>query len=307
MQLAPTPQDEAERLEAVHQLNILDSDIEERFDCITRIVHHSFNIPTAYIALVDTNRVWFKSSFGKEANEANETPRDLSFCGHAICNVVTNDASSRLFEVPDANTDVRFSDNPLVTDKCRIRYYMAFVLQSVDHKNIGTLCMVDQRPRTLSDKEKSLFTELGFMAEEVVNNSQIFRQINSTGDNENFYADKLLTLSTKLGSVQKLFNDSLKKHNINFKEWCILNEIIHTELASPYLIGKKMGISPPLMTRKLDNLEIKNLVERWHSKDGDRRFVHLTCTEQGRNMWQQGITEANELGENHLGNIICLN
>jgi DNA-binding MarR family transcriptional regulator len=291
MQLAAIPFDEAQRLDAVHRLRILDSDSEERFDRITRIACHLFDAPAVFITLVDHDRIWFKSTAGCDIREE---PRDVSFCGHTINNIVTEDFSSRLFEVLDAEHDDRFHDNSFIIDECNVRYYLGCVLQSKDHRNIGTFCMTDTRARTFSESQKKLFLDLGLMAEAELNNHQIY------SDN---YADKLLNLTATFKSVQKQFNEALKNHNINYEEWCILNAIIQTELASPHLISQMLGTTPPLMTRKLDRLEIKALVKRWHSKDGDRRFVHLTCSEKGRNIWRKGLEKANHLGELLLENI----
>jgi len=293
MQLAPIPFDDAQRLEALHNMRILDSEPEERFDRITRIAHHLFDVPSVFITLVDHKRVWFKSMYGCDVREE---PRDISFCGHTINNIVIEDFSSRLFEVLDAEQDDRFYDNSFIIEQCNARYYMGFALQSKDHHNIGTLCMSDIRPRVFSESQKKLFADFGFMAEAELSNYRI---------SSDEYANKLLNLTATLESVQKQFNESLKKHDTNYKEWRILNEIIQTEFASPHLISQKLGIAPPLMTRKLDTLEIKRLIERWHSKDGGRRFVHLTCSEKGSNLWREGLEEANRLGEIHLENIIC--
>jgi len=312
MQLAPIPFDEAQRLDALRRLLILDSEPEERFDRITRIAHHLFDIPFAFITLVDDSRVWFKSAYGCDMKEEG---RDLSICGHAICNSVTEDISSRLFEVHDTEKDDRFSDNTFVTEKCGIRYYLGFVLQSADHRNIGTLCIVDSCPRTFTATEVNLFLDLGFMVEaELNNNRHAFKMgvsnFVSHGGNDNSIAgqqtDKVQNLSVALEAVYKQFGKSQENHNIDYGEWRILNEIVQTEFATPHSICEKLGISPSLITSKLDALEIKRLIERWESKDGDRRFVHLACTKQGNNVWDMGIDDINQLSEIHLKDIICL-
>jgi DNA-binding MarR family transcriptional regulator len=288
MQLAPIPFDDAHRLEALYRLRILDSKPEERFDRITRIAQHLFDVPSVFVTLVDHKRVWFKSMYGCDMREE---PRDISFCGHTINNIVTEDFSSRLFEVLDAEKDDRFYDNLFIIDQCNARYYMGFVLQSKDHRNIGTLCISDTRPRAFSEGQKKLFVDLGFMAEAELNNYRI------SSDEQ---ADKLLNLTATLESVQKHFDASLNKHDTNYKEWRILNEIVITEFASPHLISQKLGIAPALMTRNLDMLEFKRLIERWYSKDGGRRFVHLSCSEKGRKLWRKGLEEAGRLGEMYL-------
>ncbi len=312
MQLAPIPFDEALRLDALHRLRILDTEPENRFDRITRIAHHLFDVPFAFVTLIDDSRVWFKSSYGCDLKEEQ---RDISICGHTIGNVVTNDISSRLFEVLDTEKDDRFYDNSFVIETCGVRYYLGFVLQSADHRNIGTLCIVDSRPRTFTAAEIQLFSDLGFMVEAELNNNQHASQIgknnfsshvSSEHSIDDEHVDKLLNITAKLESVQKQFNDSLKTIGINYKEWRILNEIMQIELASPHLISRKLEISPPLMSRKLETLAIKRLIERWNSKDGDRRFVHLACTEQGKNILRKGAEEINRLSQTHLSGIVCI-
>jgi DNA-binding MarR family transcriptional regulator len=312
MQLAPIPFDEAHRLDALRRLRILDTETEERFDRITRIAHHLLDVPFVLLTLIDDDRVWFKSVYGCEMKEER---RDLSICGHAICNAVTDDISSRLFEVLDTEKDDRFYDNAFVVDTCGIRYHLGFVIQSLDHCNIGTLCVVDKRPRTFTAAQIESFIDLGLMAEAEINGNQYDSgiEISSYISNANsgmIVADaqmgKFLNISTKLELVQKQFNDSLKTTGIKYKEWHILNEIMQREFASPHLMSKKLGIAPSLMTRKLDALEIKRLIERWHSKDGDRRFVHLVCSKKGKKVWQKGVGEINRLSQVYMSNILCL-
>lgn len=310
MQLSPIPSNETQRLDTLLRLNILDTKPEERFDRIVRITQHSFDAPVAFISFVDKNRVWLKS---KHNFNLSEGPRDISFCGHAICNEVTNDVSSRLFEVSNAEKDERFFDNPYVTMAKGIRYYMAFILQSEDGYNIGALCIADSRPRTFSDEDKKVFIDLGFLAEAEMNDNRYAttllasndsnyanNDVNSTAD----LANKVSNLSIQFQSLQKQFDAAFKAQGINFREWNILNEIIQIELASPHLICKKLGITPPMMTRKIEALEIKRLIKRWNSKDNDRRFVHLACTKQGINIWQKGIDQINHLTKLHLKDLI---
>ncbi|MFM5486675.1 GAF domain-containing protein, partial [Aeromonas veronii] len=113
MQSPVVPDNERLRLDALRRLAILDSPAEERFDRITRMARNMFDVPIALVSLVDENRQWFKSCCGLPVLE---TPRDISFCGHAIL-------GEELFVVEDAAQDPRFSDNPLVTGEPHIRFY----------------------------------------------------------------------------------------------------------------------------------------------------------------------------------------
>lgn len=137
MLFAPLPRNEARRLQALHSLLILDTPPEERFDRISAFAAQEFDVPIALVSLVDQDRQWFKSNFGLEVCE---TPRDVSFCGHAI-------TQSEALVVPDALRDPRFADNPLVTGHPFIRFYAGAGLRLPYGQVVGTLCILDRRPR----------------------------------------------------------------------------------------------------------------------------------------------------------------
>lgn len=147
---APTPDNEAERLAALFALLILDTPREQRFDKIVEFAAAEFDVPIALISLVDRERQWFKSGVGLSACE---TGRDVSFCGHAIMH-------TEIMEVPDAAADVRFSDNPLVTGPPHIRYYAGAPLALPDGIALGTLCLIDTRPRRLDEIELAILRTL---------------------------------------------------------------------------------------------------------------------------------------------------
>ena len=298
MQLAPIPFNEAQRLATLQRLKILDTDPEEHFDRIVRITQRLFDVPIAFIAFVDDKRVWFKSKYNYNPCEGQ---RDISFCGHAICNDVTDDVASRLFEVSNAEHDERFFDNPYVAKENGIRYYMAFILQSREGYNIGTLCIVDSSPRTFSDADKKVFSDLGFIAEAELNNyrhtsklwaTDYYNHASNDADTTMEFAAKLTNVSAKLRTIQKQFDSQLKPQGLNYKEWCILNEIVQIEFASPHMICQKLGISPPTMSKKLEALEIKRLIERLNTKNGDRRFIRLAHTKKGKKCGKKGSNKA---------------
>lgn len=155
---APIPADEAERLSALRALLLLDTPPEERFDRLARFVAEQLDVPIALLTLVDGQRQWFKARVGLDATE---TPRDISFCGHAI---MKND----LFIVEDASRDPRFSDNPLVTGEPHIRFYAGAPLSAPGGHRIGTLCVIDTVPRTLGPVELSILDALRRLANETV-------------------------------------------------------------------------------------------------------------------------------------------
>jgi len=151
---ALTSQNEEQRLASLHGLGILDTPPEERFDRITRLAASIFNAPMASISLVDRDRQWFKSSYGLEAVESS---RETSFCSHAV-------AAQDVLVIPDAFQDPRFSDNPLVTGWPRIRFYAGCPI-FVGPDCIGTVCVLDNRPRQIDENSLSLLRDLAALAE----------------------------------------------------------------------------------------------------------------------------------------------
>ena len=142
-QNAPLPFDEVERLAALHELAVLDTEPEARFDRHTSEISRLLDVPVALVSLVDADRQWFKSHHGVAIRE---TPRDMSLCAHAIL-------GDDVLEVPDALTDDRFADNPMVVGGPRMRFYAGMPLVLRGGERVGTLCVADTRPRKLADDE----------------------------------------------------------------------------------------------------------------------------------------------------------
>ncbi|MCK9381351.1 MAG: GAF domain-containing sensor histidine kinase [Sulfuritalea sp.] len=153
------PDDEQERLAALQELRILDTPAEERFDRITRTARDLFRVPIALISLVDARRQWFKSRTGLDASE---TPRSVSFCGHAIL-------GTDPLVVEDALADLRFADNPLVTGDRAIRFYAGMPLCSLSGRKLGTLCLIDRVPRRFGADDEQRLRDLAAWAESELN------------------------------------------------------------------------------------------------------------------------------------------
>lgn len=158
MKPAPMPPDERSRLETLRALNLLDTAPEERFDRLTRMARRMFGVPISLVSLIDANRQWFKSNQGLEASE---TPRDISFCGHALL-------GDDILLIPDATLDDRFLDNPLVVDNPNIRFYAGCPLKVLNGSKIGTLCIIDREPRDFSTEDIELLRDLATMAEQEI-------------------------------------------------------------------------------------------------------------------------------------------
>ena len=154
MIMASIPENEQERLAALRALDILDTPPEERFDRITRLVSDIFRVPIAYVAMVDANRQWMKSTCGWDTTE---TSRDISFCGHTIL-------QDSALVIPDALKDPRFADNPMVTNKPHVRFYAGHPVRAMG-ENVGTLCLVAHQPREITPQELSMLEEFAAMVE----------------------------------------------------------------------------------------------------------------------------------------------
>lgn len=142
---------ERERLNALMQYQIMDSAPEPEFDDLTRLASHVCGTPIALVSLIDASRQWFKSRHGLDVSE---TPREVAFCPYTI-------ADGELMEVPDARTDPRFAQNPLVTGDPHIRFYAGTPIFSPTGHGLGTLCVIDRVPRQLSSEQRSALSALG--------------------------------------------------------------------------------------------------------------------------------------------------
>ena len=144
-------------------MDVLFTPSEERFDRITRIASKLLGMPIALISLISSDSQWFKSAQGLGVPE---TSREISFCGHAINHDET-------FVVDDAAEDQRFFDNPLVTGDPNIRFYAGHPLHSVDGNRVGTLCIIDRKPRTLTEEQLQLLQDLAAIAESELQRGQL--------------------------------------------------------------------------------------------------------------------------------------
>jgi diguanylate cyclase (GGDEF)-like protein len=186
--LVPTqPANETTRLDTLRALNILDTSPEERFDRLTRLAKRLFAVPIALVSLVDADRQWFKSCVGLTASE---TPRDVSFCAHAILD-------DDIMMVPDTLNDPRFYDHPQVTGDPNIRFYAGCPLMVSNGSKLGTLCLVDVKPRELDGEERALLRDLARMAEQELAAVQLAT------------LDELTTLSNRRGF------EALAQHALN--------------------------------------------------------------------------------------------
>ena len=149
---------EKRRLTALEQLAIMDTGSEERFDRLTNLARRYYNTPIALFSLLDKKRIWFKSNRGFKAKE---TPRSFAFCDHTI-------RQDSVFVVADATKDERFCNNPMVTGEPHIRFYAGMPVREPGGFKMGTLCIMDRKPRDIPQHELDVLRTLASLIEDEV-------------------------------------------------------------------------------------------------------------------------------------------
>jgi len=224
----PIPDDEEVRLATLHNMGLLDTSPEERFDRLTRLAQHLLNVPIALVSLVDSNRQWFKSCQGLDASE---TSRSISFCGHAIL-------EDQVFVIPDALRDPRFEDNPLVTGAPHIRFYAGQPLRADNGSRVGTLCVIDSKPHQLTKIERDCLRDLAILVEGELNNLELRRAVNALQGSENRLnsildnvVDGIITIGSR-GTIET-FNPAARRI-FGYSEAEVIGQNVKMLMPEPY-------------------------------------------------------------------------
>lgn len=170
MQEAPIPRNETARLNALKKLRVLDSAREARYDALVEIASAITGMDIALISLIDSERQWFKARVGLDTQE---TPRSISFCGHAI-------DQAEPFVVNDATQDARFHDNPLVTGAPHISTYVGVQLRTSEGFNVGTLCVIDSAQKSLDEKQLKILEQLARCAIDIMERDAVTKDLSET-------------------------------------------------------------------------------------------------------------------------------
>jgi len=151
MKVAALPKNESERLQALAEYDVLDTPPDPLVDDITELAARICDVPIALVSLLDHERQWFMSNYGFA--DIRQTSREISFCSHAIL-------GDSLLEVPDASKDFRFQDSPLVVGNAKVRFYAGVPLRDPRGFALGTLCVMDRNPRTLTGSQRRALQDL---------------------------------------------------------------------------------------------------------------------------------------------------
>ncbi len=168
MRKAPIPARELERLAALRASAILDSDPEAAFDDLTQIASLVCETPISLVTFIDADRQWIKSRVGADLVE---TTRDAAFCARAL------DIPHPVREVPDATRDARFADNEYVTGDPALRFYAGATIRSADGHGMGTVCVIDTKPRQLTDTQREVLAALARQASTLLAQRQVAQQL----------------------------------------------------------------------------------------------------------------------------------
>ncbi|MBN8571417.1 MAG: GAF domain-containing sensor histidine kinase [Ignavibacteria bacterium] len=183
---APIPANEKERLTKLKEYNILDTPAEESFEEIVKLASIICKVPMSTITLLDEKRQWFKSRIGIKNQE---TSREIAFCAHVI-------NGDDLMIVNDATEDERFADNPMVTSDPDIRFYAGMPLITPDGNKLGTICVIDNVPRTLTDDQK-------FALQILAKNVMTLLELRLKNNN---LSDTLTTLYSQSNEIERINN-----------------------------------------------------------------------------------------------------
>jgi GAF domain-containing protein len=198
------PANETKRIEALNRYNILDTPPDGSFDRITKLAATIFEVPIAIISLVDTERIWFKSAHGLSVNQIDRVP---GLCASAIL-------SSDVYVIGDACKDPRSLANPLVAGEFGLRFYAAAPLQTEDQCNLGTLCIIDKTPRSLTEKEQKILKEL---ADVVMDEMELRLSLRNTVANvKKLTSDIGYHLDDTMKQVETLRGDEQKEKMLDY-------------------------------------------------------------------------------------------
>ena len=274
---------EAQRLKALHQCNILDTSCERFFDEITELASSICKTPTALISLIDSDRQWFKSRVGLGVAE---TPRTLAFCHHAISE------PEKVMVVADATKDSRFRNNALVTGAPFIRFYAGVPITVGGQFTLGTLCVIDSVPRKLEESELNC---LLYLRKQVADELEIRynRSLKTNGHrNQNTssalapplnhtYVQAIVSALRELDHFQAKHSKAmLLQYDITFSQFLCLQALQYGSTLNVSDLAEIVSLTSSTLIGILDRLEKRGLIERERDVS-DRRNLKIQISHAG--------------------------
>ncbi len=260
MNTPPVPKNEKERLRALRNYEVLDTAYEDQFDRITELASLVCDVPISMVSLIDENRQWFKSSVGVNNRE---TPRDLAFCAYTIMD-------SSILEIEDATKDKRFSNNALVTNDPNIRFYAGYPLVDPHGFALGSLCVIDQKPKVLTPKQKQILQLLAKEVTGLIVEGRLKEEL------KNF--EKVFELSNDLIFVGGL-DGYFKKINPAFTKllgWD--REYLLNTSSFEFYHPDDIENTKKELEKLSMGMGTVNFLQRFKTKDGDYKTIQWTST-----------------------------
>ncbi|TYQ29152.1 response regulator [Pseudanabaena sp. UWO311] len=318
---APEPSNEIERVLALYQCNILDTEPEQGFDEITKLAAYICQTPIALVSLIDKERVWFKSKVGISEIEI---PKKITFCAHTIL-------KDRIFIIPDTYKDERFASNPLVTGPPKIRFYAGIPIKNVEGYPLGTLCVIDRQPRELSADQISALKSLGHQTTYLIETRRSLNEISRLSIPKTtkpagknflkkiaFWTGIIASIVIGMGVISYVNLSSLKESNIDFlqkqdeleKIQKPLNQIrdLKNSVGAYLLLGNQESLEAYKLLAaelevdilKLQYLSQKNSREQLANLDGQKSRVDYqeTITLLLKHL-RKGLQDSNEIVESY--------
>ncbi len=253
MKVAPQPSDEGRRLAALYEYELLDTPAEELFDAFTTLAAQLCDVPISLITLIDSDRLWSKSALGLGPVD---TPRDTAFCSHAVL-------QEGVFEVDDACADDRFSDNPLVTGEPRIRFYAGVPLRTSDGYALGTLCVMDHRPRSLTCEQRAALVAIADTVVEQFETRRTLLRLFGGSQTELYHID--------LATRRVIFASEAARRNVGYT----MEELHALPLAALLPALEQDGELAERLTRAEAPVRRPSLRSALRRKDGSRYPIEL--------------------------------
>ena len=297
--ISTLPLDELTRLDALHRLQILDTDPEDEYDDLVRLARFVCDVPIALISLVDRERQWFKSRVGLDVSQ---TPREFAFCAHTICD-------DQGLVVPDALEDDRFSSNPLVTGEPNIRFYAGVPIAGPEGHPLGSLCVIDRLPRELPEASRVALRVLARQASALIQVRSQMYQLHEAAERQAHVEHQLRESQEKL----QLANTRLEQMVRTDALTGLGNRRLFDErLRQEWKLSRQLGVPLSLLMVDIDHFKAINDLAG-HPK-GDAILRHVgglletstretdTCTRYGGEEFAillpaTAISEAAELAE----------